>query len=355
MNLGERLKGARLRAGLNLRDLAAEVGVSAQAVSKYERGLDVPSSAVLIRLCRALKVNLEFLMRPVSIMLSQPSYRRKARLTNKDQRTIQAQVQDWLERYLGIEAIIASPAEYEMPKLERKVQDLKETEAVALALRKVWDLGIDPIENLIEVLETHGIKVGIVPGADDFDALTLWANEKMPIIVAKEGVPGDRQRFSIAHELGHIVLDCPQDWGDDLVEKAAYRFAGAFLAPAPAVLEELGERRQRLDPYELHLLKHKYGMSMQAWIHRAQDLEIISSALAASLYRWFRTNKWHRDEPGDPYPPETPKRMERLIVRALAEDVISASRASELLGSSLGEFWRHASKQHEGFPVPASP
>jgi Zn-dependent peptidase ImmA (M78 family) len=353
MNIGERLKGARLRAGFNLRDLAKLVGVSAQAISKYERGLDTPSSGILIRLSQALKVRVEYLLRPVNITLSQPSYRRRAGLSQKNQRTIQSQVQDWLERYISIETIVANQVEFKMPEIDRSVNNIEDVEQVVLAIRQAWDLGHDPIDNFVEMLEQRGIKVGLVPGMDDFDALTMCANATMPVIIVKKGVPGDRQRFSVAHELGHIILEIPKKWDDDLSEKAAYRFAGAFLAPAPAVRQELGERRQKLDLYELHLLKHKYGMSMQAWIHRAQDLDIIPNTVAVGMYKWFRSKNWHREEPGDPYPPEKLNRMERLIMRAMVEDVISKSRAAELLGTSLTDFWRQASAQHEGFPLPA--
>lgn len=353
MNIGERLKGARLRAGLNLRDLAEQVGVSAQAISKYERGLDTPGSGILIRLSQALKVRVEYLMRPVNITLSQPSFRRKAGLSQKDQRTIQSQVQDWLERYISIEAIVANQVEFKMPEIKRSVSSLDDVEQVVLALRQAWDLGHDPIDNLVEMLEQRGIKVGIVPGADDFDALTLCANETMPVIVVKEDVPGDRQRFSIAHELGHNILVIPQEWSDDLAEKAAYRFAGAFLAPAPAVRQELGETRQKLDLYELHLLKHKYGLSMRAWIHRALELNIINESENRRLKELFKGNDWMEVEPGDPYLPEKVNRMERLVMRAMVEDVISESRAAELLGMPMTEYWRQASAQHEGFPAPA--
>jgi transcriptional regulator with XRE-family HTH domain len=72
--------------GLSLRDLSNEASVSAQAISKYVRDLDVPSSGVLIRLAKALKVRAEYLMRPVNITLSQPCYRRKASLNQKNYR-----------------------------------------------------------------------------------------------------------------------------------------------------------------------------------------------------------------------------------------------------------------------------
>lgn len=350
MPIGERIKVARKRSNLNLRELADQAGVSAQAISKYERNLDIPSSSVLIRLAKALGVRVEYLLRPLSISLSQPAYRSyRSKLRVQDEQVIQAQVQDWLERYLNIEEIVGLQTVFRMPDINRKVESLDEIEKVALDLRKAWQIGLDPIENLIEILETQGIKVGLVEGTEHLDALTLVANEFIPVIVVKAGVPGDRQRLSIAHELGHLILEIPESMDG---EKAAFRFAGAFLVPEPAARRELGNRRRRLDVYELHMLKHKYGMSMQAWIHRAQDLNILSQASAVSMYRQFSSSGWKQQEPGDPCRSERTDRLEMLVVRALSEDMISETRAEELLGQSLKEFWKQASRQHDGLPLP---
>jgi Zn-dependent peptidase ImmA (M78 family)/predicted nucleic acid-binding protein len=196
-------------------------------------------------------------------------------------------------------------------------------------------LGWDPIENLTQVLEDHGVKVGQLDAHEDFDALTLWANDTFPVIVVKHGLPGDRQRYNLAHELGHLVIR-PAAGVD--AEKAAHRFAGAFLAPEPMARPDLGERRVTLDLLELHLLKHKYGLSMQAWIYRAKDLGIISEASATQLFKEFRRRGWHLKEPGDAIPPEESARSTRLVLRALTEDVISEGRAAELLGCLWRDF-----------------
>ena len=96
MSIGERITSARMRAGLNLRDLAENVGVSAQAISKYERDMDVPGSSILIKLAKALAVRVETLLRPQSVSLSQPSYRsHRSKHLDRDQETIHAQVRDW--------------------------------------------------------------------------------------------------------------------------------------------------------------------------------------------------------------------------------------------------------------------
>lgn len=246
-------------------------------------------------------------------------------------------IRDWLERYLAAENFFGGPPIFDLPaSLNRHVASLDEVEQVALRLREAWDLGLTPIKSLVEILEERGIKVGLVGGHhEDFDAITFWANENIPVIIIKYDTPGDRQRFNLAHELGHLVLE-PTEAVD--TEKAAYRFAGAFLLPEPIVRFELGDHRYSLSLYELHLLKHKYGLSMQTWIHRAKDLGILSESSAVQLFQEFRQRGWHRQEPGDEVPPEKPQRMKRLILRALAEDLISGSHAAELLGKPLTEF-----------------
>jgi len=351
MSMGERLKAARRMAGLSQRALAERSGVSAMAISKYERNLVVPRSGVLIRLAEALGVKVEYFLRPHTVTVTMPSYRRRASLPRKAEQAILAQVQEWLERYIDVERLF--PAE-EMPQfrlpgdVDRRISVPEDVERIAQDLRVSWGVGLGPLDNLAELLEDRGIKVGLVDGHDDFDALTLWVDDQAPVIVIKRGLAGDRQRFNLAHELGHLVLE---PVGELDLERAVNRFAGAFLVPEPAAYLELGHRRHTLDIYELHLLKHKYGLSMQGWIYRAKDLGIISEAGAQRLFKRFRQEGWHREEPGDPVPSEEPQRMKRLVIRALAENLISETRAAELLGMPLVRFWRQEAQQHAGLPV----
>jgi Zn-dependent peptidase ImmA (M78 family)/DNA-binding XRE family transcriptional regulator len=353
MTLGERIKIARNARGLSLRALSEEVGVSAMAISKYERDLDMPGSGVLLRMAQALRVKVEFFFRQQEVELSEPAYRKRTTLPRKQEQVVLAQVREWLERYLEIESFFDLDAvpRFSLPdEAERRVASLQNVEDVAIALRTAWGWGLDPIESMVELLEDRGIKVGLVDGHDKFDACTIWANQTIPVIVLKRDIPGDRQRFNLAHELGHLVLE-PAEEIDE--EKAAYRFAGAFLVPASTVRFELGAHRDTLDLYELHLLKHKYGLSMQGWIYRAQDLSILSENAARRLFQQFRREGWYRQEPGDQLPPEEPRRMQRLVLRALAEDLISQSRAAELLGKPLPQFYQEEAGQHDGFPAVA--
>ena len=346
MTIGERIKQARKASNLSLRKLAEEVGVSAMAISKYERDQDVPGSGVLLRLSGALKVKLDFFFRPAAPNIQLQAYRKHAALGIKEQETIRMRIQDWVERYLEVESLF--PGEQQAVNLTlRSVRTLDDVEAAAADLRDTWNLGHDPIENMVQLLEDQGIKVGLVSGFEHFDACTFKVDGN-PVIATKAELPGDRQRFNLGHELGHLVLDVR---GELNPEKAANRFVGAFLLPAKTARFELGSRRTYLDDNELYMLKQKYGLSMQAWIYRAQELEIITSNTAELLFKQFRANGWYRKEPGYAYPSEMPLRMERLILRALAEDMISRSRAQELLGKPLQHPWEMEALQQDELAV----
>lgn len=343
MTIGQRIKQARKANNFSLRKLAEKIGVSAMAISKYERDLDVPSSGVLLRLSQALEVKLDFFFRPSTVNVQLQAYRKHTSLGIKAQEAIQMRIQDWVERYLEVEDLFPEERHNELlPQFN--VSSLDEIEEVALNLRNHWNLGNDAIENLVQLLEDRGIKVGIISGFDHFDACTFKVNGDA-VIVTKAELSGDRQRFNVGHELGHLILAEQKNINP---EKAANRFVGAFLVPAKTARYELGSSRSDLNINELYLLKHKYGLSMQGWVYRAKDLEIISENTATRLFRMFSANDWRKQEPGDPYPIEKPMRMERLIYRALAEDMISHSRAQELLGKPLQLHWEMETLQpHE--------
>lgn len=341
MTVGQRIKQARKANKMSLRKLAEKAQISAMAISKYERDLDIPSSGVLLRLAQALGVSIDFLFRPHTVSVRLQAYRRHNSLGLKAQEALQIQIQEWLERYLEVENFFLDEKRtINLPIYP--IQTIEQVEEAALDLREKWNLGIDPIENLTQVLEDQGIKVGLVSGFEHFDSCTFKA-DGIPVIVSKVELPGDRQRFNLGHELGHLILDAKEGVNP---EKACHRFVGALLVPAQVARFELGIQRTTLDMNELYLLKHKYGMSMQAWIFRAKDLGIISESAAANLFHRFRANDWHHQEPGESFPPEKPLRMEQLIYRALAEDLISRSRAQELLGEPLKLHWMEAFQEN---------
>ena len=346
--VGERLKVARAASGLSLRALEQKIerAVSAQAIGKYERGEAMPGSMALIALARALDVSVDYLLADDDIVLEDIEFRKKAIAARRAEARVKATLLRDLERYLTVEELLGLPSvNWDRPREVPYpvVADMAEADRAARSLRSAWGLGTDPIPNLVELLEERGIKVLTVDVDDDIDGLTARVSRRggpaAPVVVVNPSHTGERQRFTVAHELGHLVLDVSPKLDE---ERVAHRFAGAFLMPAEVLWSEIGKRRSSLSVGELVELKVLFGASVQAVTHRCRDLGIIGPTLHGRLSREFGRRGWRTfpyEEPA-PLAPERSTRFERLCFRALAEDVISESRAAELLGVSVWELAR---------------
>ena len=338
--LGERIKQIRLARGLSLRTLAEKMGcVSAQAISNYETDKDTPSSPVLLSLADALGTSVSDLFQRVSVPLGEPAYRKCSTMSETKKQALQSSVALQVERHLEAEAIfsLAAHEALDLPDSVREsLTDISDAENRADELRKHWGLADYPIENLIELLEDQGILVVCVSTDGDFDGCT-YPDADIPVVVVNDNRPGDRLRFDLAHELGHLVLSFPEGWTEKEQEKAAHRFAGAFLVPASRVRDELGESRARITVMELCELKLKYGMSVQAWIHRARDLGILSENAYRTLWKTLSVKGMIRRELGESYPLERTSRHRRLVARAYTDGRISESRTAELLSVPISD------------------
>ncbi len=348
--IGARINQARKATGLSLRALAQKAGITAMAISKYETGKSTPSSGVLLSLAKALNVRTEYFFRPVKVELKEVEYRKHSKLPVKALRQIEGDVVEQIERFIELEQLLPNgPVQvFKLPDdLPGTISTLDEIEGVAARLRAAWDLGVDPIPVLTDMLEERGVKIfqsAAIP--ENFDGMAAKV-DGIPVIVVSSHVPGDRQRFTLAHELGHLVLQGRLAANVD-EEAAAHRFAGAFLAPASEVRKELGEQRNWLEPKELDVLKQVYGLSMQAWMHRAKDLGILSDTRYVEMRKFFSAHRWTKTEPGDQIPAERPQLFVQLVFRALAQDLISESKAAELLRLTLFEFNKQRSMQGAG-------
>lgn len=336
MGIGENIKLRREVLRISLRDLAGQIGVSHTTIDKFEKNKLVPDSQRLIKLSTILQIPIATMLRPPSqqIQLTRLAFRSK-KMRKRDEKQISAETKEWLERYLQIEKLSGTQRDFEMPKgFPKKIRSFEDAEKAARNLRKVWDLGTAPIENLTNLLEDKGIKIGIIKGITKFDA--LYTNcDNHPVIVIKEGLPKTRQRFSLAHELGHCLLKVE---GDIDEEKVMHRFAGALLVVAEKVVFELDKTRHKLAVKELLLLKEKYGLSMGAWLFRAKDLGIISDEFFIGMRKFFSIKGWHKKEPHDDLVGEEPIFMTRLVLKSHAEGIISTSKVAELLNQNISTF-----------------
>ena len=343
--IGQKLKLARTAAGLTLRDLSARIEnlVTPQAIGKYERNEDMPRSGVLIALARTLGVSEDYLLSDDELSLEEAEFRKKPGVSAKELSSLEARTLHFLERYLAIEELLnLRSVEWEKPRsAPYPVADERDAEDAARSMRAEWGLGIDPIPNLAELLEERGVKVLSID-LDDIDGLAAKVRRKDReaafVIVIKKNTWSERKRFSLAHEIGHMVIQARPNLNE---EKICNRFAGAFLIPADVLRSEVGAKRSAISLGELVALKSRFGVSLQALVYRCKDLGIINRSVFSRYFDLFEEKGWRShpyEEPGSLKPEvEEPRRFERLCYRALSEGVIGESRAAELLGISSRE------------------
>ena len=341
---GQRLELARKRAGLSLRGLSDALGgqPSHQAIRKYEKGEMTPNSSVLVALAKGLGVSVDFLMSDQVQALTGVEFRRRSSTSAKDRARVHAEVMDQVDRYLTVEELLAlDTAHWNPPVQPVRLTDEADAEKVADRVRDAWDLGDDPIPNLTELLEERGLKVFVISLPKSVSGLTCWAvrpddDDHVPVIVVNRDHRLERRRFTLAHELAHRVLDADAPVN---VERAANRFAGAFLVPANHLRHRVSSAqypgRRQISYGEIIRLKRFYRVSASAFLMRLHQIGVLSESVVRYAFQTF-ANGWRKNEPepleeGHDQPFELPRRFERLCYWALAERLIAPARAAQLL------------------------
>ena len=344
---GRRLRLARKRAGLSMRLLAERMDpkITAQAISKYEAGKMMPSSAVLVGLAKALDVSLDFLMSAQVDTLDGLEFRKHSKTPARERAKAEAILIDNLERYLTIEEVLGIP-----PAGDRfwnrpydSVATVEEIDERADKLRHTWRLGLDPVPSLCALLEGKGVKVIEDDLPERINGLACQVlRGGRPVaeaVLVSSRTNVERKRSTLAHELAHRII---RSTGNPAIklEAAMNRFAGAFLVPGRHLLEEAGAGRRRITYYEIIRLKHMYGVSAAAMLVRLGQVGVLPSVAVQRAFRTF-ARSWRKTEP-EPISGnrgfaafEKPQRFKRLVWHAVGEELISPVRAAALLNESL--------------------
>ncbi len=335
----KRLKSARLSASLSQDALVERIGgiVSKNAISKYERGLMMPDSKVLIALSKALAVKTDYFFREYSVSIGNVEFRKKSRLRVKLQNSIREQVADKVSRYLEIEQFLNIESEFSNPIKNIAVNSLSDIEIAVNQLLNTWNIGINAIPSVIDLLEDNEIKVVELQTDGDFEGFSGWADKKYPVIAINANYCAERKRFTALHELGHLLLSIDHRISDKEKEKMCHRFAGAMLIPEVTFRRELGPYRSYIPIPELINIKESYGISIQAIMARARDLKVIGD----STYTQFciRISSNRKEEGLGHYTgKEKSTRFKQLVYRAASEEIISMSKAANLADQKLSDF-----------------
>jgi Zn-dependent peptidase ImmA (M78 family)/transcriptional regulator with XRE-family HTH domain len=341
--------GARLREAREVRSwqqafLAEVVGVSAQAISKYERGGGTPSPEVVEKLALHLNVPPAFFLMPERPVSDRRVFYRSMSAATKTARTRAEHRASWLSDLICyVSAFVELPSvnvpDFSVvPANPLELEDA-DIEHIAADARTYWGMREEPIGNVVTLMENQGVVVARdYLGAATLDSLSEYdraAERPLVIIGTDKGTPA-RWRFDAAHELGHLILHRRVDRKrlknlaeHKAIEDQAHRFASSFLLPRAPFCEELFAAS--LDA--MLALKARWRTSIAMMIMRARQTDMISDTTERRLWINYSRRGWRRREPlDDSMEQESP----RLLLRSFELIFEAGAQTTQNVVTSTG-------------------
>lgn len=324
--LGRRIRQAREACRLTQEQVAAVLGVSRPTVAQIEGGNRAVSSLELDRLAHLFgrdigafvaeafdeADSLAALFRAQPDVAGEPSVADALRDCVALGREITS-----LERLLGIDSGAATTASYPLPPPSTRWDAIQQGERLAADERRRLGLGDTALPDLAELLETQGIRTGVVDLPEDVSGLTLNDPRVGLFVVANRAQHVLRRRFSFAHEYGHVLADRDRfglvsrsSERSNLIEVRANAFAASFLLPENGVRQfvaDLGKGKpsrmytgvvgvvsdedqslevegrtapgsQAVQLFDVVRLAHHFGVSHLVALYRLRNLRILSES-----------------------------------------------------------------------------
>lgn len=291
---------ARQYQGVTQSELSNSIdGLSQSTLSKFEKGIGVIPDDIFNEIAIFLGFPLSFFEKDVSIRIMNTHYRKRSNVSVKEIQNIEATITlisdliDSMSQDLDFPTFVLS---------EYNIDDGYPIEKIADFIRIKLNLKYDkPVKNIISVIEKAGIVViEIETQLNNFDGVSLKTNMGIPIIIINKDMSNDRKRFTLAHELGHIVLHLSEDYIINEhrdKEKEANTFAANFLMPHLVIKDSL---------YDLRLsyladLKRYWLTSMASITHRAKSIGCLTQDKYTYLNIELSRRGYKKKEPFDVY------------------------------------------------------
>lgn len=289
----ERLREIRIARKMTLAQLATNIGVTKQAVSKYECGKSIPSTETINKIITVLNVPIQFLTKTAikTVESNTLLFFRTNSSTTKTQMDFADIISKWGYEILDGISTLESINEVNLPDFDTSLSISEK----AKTLRSFWGIDNLPIDNMISLLENNGIFVFVINSSGiNTDAYSRIINNIPVVIVNGDKGTSARQRFSLAHELGHLVLhrnltDADFELRAKEIEKEASLFASNFLMPPDKFSASV------IAPKLEHFLelKKEWKVSISAMIYHCKQIKILDDKKADALQMQL-SKKWGR-------------------------------------------------------------
>lgn len=299
---------ARESRGITQEGLAKKIKINQSLLSKYENDIHEIPQQVVTDVAAVLNYpeNLFYCTELNAMLGSSCLYHRKRKsLSVNELRRLQAMINLMRIRFKRLLRSCEIDTRYEFPYFS--LTEYGAPERIAELTRQSWQLPMGPIKNLIAVIErAKGIVYPFHFGTQKLDAVSQYPDDMNPLFFINLDMPWDRIRFSLAHEIGHIIMHNSRV--TDNQEEEANLFASAFLMPARDIMADLSDMSlQRAADLKIY-----WRVSMQALIMRAYNLDRISKIQYRRLFTELSKRGYRKKEP-QMIVPEEPTIYSRLI------------------------------------------
>lgn len=348
-DVGERVRMLRVASGQSQTSLSESLGLKGNTVvSKVETGRMPVDQELASSLASALDCSVEFLMRPYQPALATKPWLRA--YADASAKVVEQVLGDNLLAHEFVSWLRMQWVPDTLPLFDGDPNDDDAIEVFAHHVRSVADIpegGV--VRNAVRAAERLGCSVlpleselgrhlGLSQRVSDRPFIRLsraWNTDH------SHHVPGDRQRFTVSHELGHLALHAeipPPITPEEAkrLEKQAHRFAAAFLAPAEPLLDDWADLGGRVTLRVLQQLKATWGVSIKMLVVRFRQLGVIDDDHARSLYRQISARGWNTAEPVE-VSNEQPVWLDKSLTKAFPRDTRdqSLAAAAEHFGVSV--------------------
>jgi len=326
---------ARESRGLTQRELAERLSVSPGWLSRVEGGLRGIQDTNLKQLSEVLDYPVDFFKQkePVyGLGITEIFHRKRRSVTEKTLNKIYAQINirrlNLVKMLKGVEIGDINIRPIDMDEFDGNVKD------IARLVRAKWHLPHGPIQNLIKAFEdARGIVIPMDFGTNTIDAISHWPPNTPPLFFVNIYSPCDRLRFTLCHELGHMIMHQNASFDHDM-EKQADEFAAEFLMPELEIRPYLAD----LSLEKLATLKQFWKVSMAALLKRALDLSVITHRQSRTFWMQMGKAGYRTREPVELDLPVEKPSLEKEIVDTYIEDMdYTISELGKLLCLSTKE------------------
>lgn len=334
----DRIKLARESRGFTQTSMAQHLSFNQATLSKIEKGLYHVNDEMLNEIASVLGYKKEFFLKEHDVYPLKHFYFRKNLGTSvTNSKKIESIINIFSSNVIDLAESV--DIEINLPYTDIEKEELT-PEEFATQVRQYFNLPTGPIKNLVNILEKQGIIIHFFDFNKDLkiSGVSFITPDGIPLIIINNDMPNSRKRFTIAHELGHLLMHYKGGIIGEIrdLEKEANRFASEFLTPT----REIKSYLFNLTEEKLFSLKSYWKVSIQALIYKANS---VGALTVDQNRRWITKINyygWRKTEPFE-FEIDSPNLLPKLFTLHFDDLEYSVTEIQQIFGLNDDEFYKY--------------